>query len=153
MTPYLSAFLLSFLADRATKHLVYRHMAEEEKREMIPQKVYLWHRKNCGMAYGFLHHHLTELTWLTGFGIGAGLFYFFGLPSQPEQKAKKFGLALLFGGALGNWYERCLHKRVTDFIYIKGKHAPVFNIADVCIWVGGGLVALTECLSGKASKK
>jgi lipoprotein signal peptidase len=67
---------------------------------------------------------------------------------QPRQRALKWGLPLVLGGALGNVFDRIRYGHVIDFIdchtLYKGidKHWPTFNIADVAICVGVGLMAI-----------
>ena len=53
-------------------------------------------------------------------------------------------LALLLGGALGNLWDRLVHGSVRDFIdvYAGSHHWPTFNVADVAICVGCGLIIL-----------
>jgi signal peptidase II len=66
----------------------------------------------------------------------------------PTQKALKWGLPLVLGGALGNVFDRIRYGHVIDFIDIhvvwKGKdhHWPTFNVADIAICVGVGLMAI-----------
>ncbi len=67
---------------------------------------------------------------------------------QPRQRALKWGLPLVLGGALGNVFDRIRYGHVIDFIdahaIYKGieHHWPTFNIADVAICVGVGLMAI-----------
>ncbi len=67
---------------------------------------------------------------------------------QPRQLALKWGLPLVLGGALGNVFDRIRYGHVIDFIdchtIYKGidKHWPTFNVADVAICVGVGLMAI-----------
>ncbi len=81
---------------------------------------------------------------------------------QPRQRALKWGLPLVLGGALGNVFDRIRYGHVIDFIdfradWIKkanefvAKHAPdhvvtdhwpTFNVADIAICVGVGLMAI-----------
>jgi len=66
----------------------------------------------------------------------------------PRQHALKWGLPLVLGGALGNVFDRVRYGYVIDFvdahIVLKGRdhHWPTFNIADVAICVGVGLMAI-----------
>ncbi len=79
-----------------------------------------------------------------------------------EQKALKWGLPLVLGGALGNLSDRITRSQVIDFIDYRAKwvmdlnawvhsyvpgwtvtdHWPTFNIADVAICIGVGLMAV-----------
>jgi len=81
---------------------------------------------------------------------------------NPGQKALKWGLPLVLGGALGNLSDRIVRSNVIDFIdyqadwieamnrliakVVKGwsvtEHWPTFNVADIAICVGVGLMAV-----------
>jgi signal peptidase II len=49
-----------------------------------------------------------------------------------------WGLALIFGGAVGNLIDRFRYGHVVDFLdfYIGTAHWPAFNVADSAISVG-----------------
>ncbi len=74
---------------------------------------------------------------------------------QPRQHALKWGLPLVLGGALGNVFDRIRYGHVIDFIDVhamyKGHdhHWPTFNVADVAICVGVGLMAVDMFTSKK----
>ena len=59
---------------------------------------------------------------------------------------KKYSLLLIFGGAIGNLYDRILHNAVPDFIdlHIGGFHWFVFNVADIFITIGVFFMILLE---------
>jgi signal peptidase II len=63
---------------------------------------------------------------------------------QPNQRALKWGLPLVLGGALGNVFDRIRYGHVIDFIdaHIGERHWPTFNVADIAICVGVGLMAV-----------
>jgi lipoprotein signal peptidase len=67
---------------------------------------------------------------------------------QPKQRALRWGLPLVLGGALGNVLDRIRYGHVIDFIdahiVYKGidHHWPTFNVADIAICVGVGLMAV-----------
>jgi signal peptidase II len=75
---------------------------------------------------------------------------------RPEQRALRWGLPLALGGALGNLVDRIRYGYVIDFIdfYLKSggreRHWPTFNVADVAIVVGVGLMALDMLFSRRA---
>ena len=54
------------------------------------------------------------------------------------------GLALVLGGALGNLWDRLVRGAVVDFVdlYYGSWHWPAFNVADVAICIGAGMLVL-----------
>jgi signal peptidase II len=65
-----------------------------------------------------------------------------------DQTAMKWGLPLALGGAMGNLVDRIRFGWVVDFIDFSLKwggrehHWPTFNVADIAIVVGVGLMAI-----------
>ncbi len=53
-------------------------------------------------------------------------------------------IVLILGGALGNVYDRVVHGYVVDFLhfYWQDWHFPAFNVADIAITVGAGMMIL-----------
>lgn len=66
------------------------------------------------------------------------------------QNLMRFALMLIIGGALGNFIDRLNIGYVIDFIdwHYGGKHWPTFNIADVWISVGVGLMLIDMLRQG-----
>jgi signal peptidase II len=91
----------------------------------------------------------------------------------PGQRTLAWGLPLVLGGALGNLADRVTRGSVVDFIdYRAGwvesmnqlitklvstwhvtDHWPTFNVADICICVGVGLMALDMLGSGRRNRE
>jgi signal peptidase II len=77
---------------------------------------------------------------------------------QPRQRALKWGLPLVLGGALGNVFDRIHYGWVIDFIDVhvtRGgieHHWPTFNVADIAICVGVGLMAIDMMVSKRTPK-
>jgi signal peptidase II len=65
-----------------------------------------------------------------------------------DQRAMKWGLPLALGGAMGNLVDRIRYGWVVDFIDASLKwhghehHWPTFNVADIAIVLGVGLMAI-----------
>ena len=73
-----------------------------------------------------------------------------------DQKALKWGLPLVLGGALGNLVDRVRYGFVVDFIDVKitkGFTWPTFNVADIAICVGVGLMAVDMFTSRRRPAK
>jgi signal peptidase II len=60
------------------------------------------------------------------------------------EKLQRFALTMILGGAVGNLIDRIRLGYVIDFIdwHYGAKHWPTFNIADVAISVGVGLLLI-----------
>ncbi len=56
------------------------------------------------------------------------------------------GAAFLLGGGIGNLYDRFAFGSVTDFLHLQagGLQTGVFNMADVSIMIGTGLVLISS---------
>ena len=67
---------------------------------------------------------------------------------RPDQKVLIVALSLIVGGAIGNFVDRARYGYVVDFIdwYLKWggeeHHWPTFNVADVWITIGVGLMVI-----------
>ena len=59
---------------------------------------------------------------------------------------KKYSLLMIFGGALGNLYDRVFFEAVPDFIdfHVGNFHWFVFNVADIFISIGVLIMILSE---------
>ena len=59
---------------------------------------------------------------------------------------KKYSLLMIFGGALGNLYDRVFFQAVPDFIdfHVGNFHWFVFNVADIFISIGVLIMILSE---------
>jgi len=55
-----------------------------------------------------------------------------------------WGIGLIIGGALGNGVDRLRHGAVFDFLdfHVLGTHWPAFNLADMAITVGVGMILI-----------
>jgi signal peptidase II len=64
------------------------------------------------------------------------------------------GLILVIGGGFGNVYDRIMHGSVTDFLYINFGifQTGVFNVADLSITVGVGMILLYSLFEKKESE-
>jgi signal peptidase II len=120
---------------------------------------------NRGGAWGLLQN-ASELVRRPFFVVVslAAVVFIYSLYSRltPDQRALKWGLPLVLGGALGNLADRIIRSSVVDFIdYRAGwigtmndaiarvfsswhvtEHWPTFNVADIWICIGVGLMAI-----------
>ncbi|MGQ0643980.1 MAG: signal peptidase II [Elusimicrobiota bacterium] len=97
---------------------------------------------NTGAAFGIFGGNNSWLI-LSTTVILAILSVYYWRAGEQDARARA-GLALLWGGALGNLMDRVLRGGVVDFLdfHWRGWHWPAFNVADSCICAGVALLAL-----------
>ena len=71
-----------------------------------------------------------------------------------QEGKKKYFLLIVFGGALGNLYDRIFFKAVPDFIdlHVDNFHWFIFNVADIFITVGVISMIMFEILNNNKQK-
>ena len=142
----LSIIFLIFLLDRLSKTYVIYLDNKSNGSELLTSNFLsiklLW---NQGIAFGLLSFeksHLYNLLTVIIFIIVI-LIVFMTINSSG---IKKYALLMIFGGAIGNLYDRIIFKAVPDFIdfHIGSYHWFIFNLADVFISVGVFFMILSE---------
>lgn len=144
--------LLAFMAliwlfmDQATKLLALKHLADVPPRVVIPDFFNLVLVHNRGAAFGFLNDPSIDWQFWLFLGatiLGCGLIVYL-MRSAPPSRVLTLGLAGILGGALGNLIDRVRFRAVVDFLdFHYGEwHWPAFNVADIGICVGAGLVLI-----------
>jgi len=151
---FLSALVIAL--DRWTKIWVSHHIEEGDAITVIPHVFRISHVLNSGAAFSLfsVSAHPDRTRWLlTGFSLLAAVVVFgillkIGRRLTPTSLA----LALVFGGAIGNVWDRLRYATVIDFleVHIIHYHWPDFNIADSAIVIGGILLFIDALRSGKA---
>nr|Q0I1V9.1 RecName: Full=Lipoprotein signal peptidase; AltName: Full=Prolipoprotein signal peptidase; AltName: Full=Signal peptidase II; Short=SPase II [Histophilus somni 129PT] len=143
--PFLWISAVAFFTDLITKLAVVKNFSLYESINILPF-FNLTYVRNHGAAFSFLADHAG---WQKYFFILLALvvsfmILFFLYKNQATQKLQNTGYALMVGGALANAADRAYHGFVVDFFdfYWQQWHYPVFNIADVAICIGAGLLAI-----------
>jgi len=89
---------------------------------------------NRGVAFSMLSSFSNYLKWLLLFLIIGAFIY---IVYKRYILKIPFILGILFGGAIGNLYDRFIYNGVVDYIYWHcGFDFAVFNFADVMIDIG-----------------
>lgn len=123
-------------SDLFTKKLISDKLYIEEKKEIINNKVYLWHKKNRGFSYNRLENNPFCVKLISAAVCLVSLFTVLPVMFQKGFNVSKTCFCICLGGALSNLIDRLKNGSVTDFIYIKFKNAPIFNLADLFIVLG-----------------
>jgi signal peptidase II len=136
-----------FALDRWTKWMVETTFSPFDTKVVIPGFFSIVRSENPGIAFGLFQESTSR--YRTGalivFSVLAvGILAWMLRRVDRMDRWTAFGLALIFGGALGNVYDRVHAGAVTDFLdfYIGNVHWYTFNIADSAICTGAGLLLL-----------
>lgn len=114
--------------------------------------VHVW---NTGAAFSFLadaggwqRYFFVVIAAL----VSAYLIWFL---RKPLLALERWAGALILGGALGNGFDRSVRGYVVDFLdfHVAGWHWPAFNIADIAIVCGAGLMLLAAFAHSDAQRK
>ena len=135
-----------FILDRLTKIYIL-NLAEVENSVDIYVTSYLnlyliW---NKGIAFGLLSMNESIIYNFITIIIAVIIFIIFFMIWKNDN-IQRFFLALVAGGALGNFYDRIVYTAVPDFIdiHFQGFHWFVFNVADLFITIGVFCLILVE---------
>jgi signal peptidase II len=129
------------ILDQVTKALILKQLPLGGRLTVVPGFFDITHVHNPGGAFGFLAAMSAEVRSLLFVAVSllaAGLIVYFYWQTPARHRLLAFGLALVFGGAVGNLLDRIRLGIVVDFldVYIKDLHWPAFNVADSAITVG-----------------
>lgn len=156
------ALALALIAlDQLTKSWVVAEVTIGERAASWLGFFHLTHTRNTGAAFGLLRDLRLDLGFTTIDGVQV-----LGLVSllvaiavvvvlrRPTKLDRLTVVALgtLLGGAVGNGIDRLRLGYVTDFIQMQAGwfDFPVFNVADIAIVVGAGLLVLSTLLHPSA---
>lgn len=128
-------------ADWLTKIWITNRMELGETIAVIPEWLYLVHRRNPGVAFSFLADLPDgwRMPLLTGLSL-VGVVIFARMVLSSGDRIVRAAATVVLAGALGNLGDRLLNGFVTDFVLVR--YFPfVFNVADAAISVGGVILA------------
>jgi signal peptidase II len=150
--------VLSLAADLVTKAWAKAHLSGYDPKAHGLRRLEVWKgyiefifAQNPGGAWSFLRGLPDSLRRPFFLVVSAGAIVFIVTIYQRvrnDQWAMKLGLPLALGGAAGNLVDRIRYGWVVDFIDFSLKwggrehHWPTFNVADIAIVIGVGLMAI-----------
>jgi signal peptidase II len=145
--------LIIFFLDRLSKVYILK-LAELEKSLDIYLTPYLnlyliW---NKGIAFGLFSFNETYIYNFISIVILIVILAVL-VMLKKAQGIKKYSLIFVFGGSLGNFFDRIYYSAVPDFIdfHINNFHWFIFNVADIFISLGIVLLIMSEITSNKTN--
>ncbi len=147
---------VAFILDLLTKYIVVQRFNLYESVNILPI-FNLTYVRNPGAAFSLFADHDGWQKYffiLLAIGISLMLAYFM-KKNRVDQTLQNAAYALIIGGALANMVDRAYNGFVVDFFdfYWDIYHYPVFNVADIAICIGAGLLALDAFKGDKNKQK
>lgn len=148
------------VADRITKVYIRSAFSAFEIHPVIPGVFNIVHVENPGAAFGMLSdspsfwsHLFLACVSLVEMTIVAFLLWKPVRAGMRDTALLRVSLSLVFGGALGNLWDRLFRGTVTDFlqVFIGSYEFPSFNVADSAVSIGAVLLAIELLRSRKPS--
>lgn len=144
---YLILFSLSGLilaCDQFTKQWVQSSLVVGERHELLPFATLVYSTNN-GFAFGLLQRIPAPFQNIFFVGLPAFalvLIILIFIKLQDNQLLTSIALTTILGGALGNLIDRLRFGYVIDFLdfSLGGLRFPAFNLADISILLGLGLM-------------
>ncbi len=133
--PYAVLALLLVLLDQGVKYLVLTRIPLGGHVPFLPHLLELTYVQNTGAAFSILESH-TWLLALVSLVMSALLAWALFKPLF-RHPLGRFFLALVLAGAVGNLIDRTFRGFVVDMFNVLFMSFAVFNVADICVVVGG----------------
>ena len=131
------------IADQVTKWIVVKTMELGQSIEVIPGIFRFTYIHNYGAAFGSMADSRWIFMILSTVAIIAILVFIFW--KKPQSKLLLASLGLIAGGGIGNMIDRVCLGYVVDFIDFCAFPKVwmwIFNVADACVCIGAGMLAL-----------
>ena len=141
--------ILIIAADQITKYLVVSGMSIGDTAFSLGL-FDITYVKNEGAAFSMLSGRMSLLSIISVVFCIAVIVYW--IKKKPAHPLLCTSLMMIFSGAFANAIDRIFRGFVVDFIHTTFINFPVFNIADIAITVGAGLLILYEILFDKEDK-
>ena len=145
--------ILIFLFDIITKFAAQAHLPMMDTIPLWENVFHLTYVENRGIAFGLFSGGRIFFIGTTVLVLVLLAVLFIKTPKVKRSRWLKYGLSLVYGGAVGNLLERVAKGYVVDFLDFRLIHFPVFNVADIAICVGVALLMIDFFLSDNNSKE
>ncbi len=134
---YYLLILIAIALDQGVKTLIRTNMSVHESIPVIENIFHITYVQNTGAAFSMFSGHTGVLAIVTAV-VTIGMLAYMYKVRKTAHTSLMLSLALIVAGGIGNIIDRVSLKYVVDFLDFRVW--PVFNIADICVCVGCGLL-------------
>ena len=143
MLIWLAIIAVTVFLDQITKYLTIFYLKPIDTLPLIRDVLHLTYVENTGAAFGMMKDSRWVFMVISSVAIVGILVYLFW--KKPTSKLECLSLSFIVGGGIGNMIDRCYLTYVIDFLDFCAFPTVwmwVFNVADACVCVGGGMLLL-----------
>lgn len=145
--PYAILAAVLVAVDQLVKYLVLENIDLGQHVPFIPHILELTYVQNTGAAFSLFEEHTWILALISlAMSILLAVAIWKNFFRHPLGKVT---LTLLLAGAVGNLIDRVLRGFVVDMFNVLFMNFAVFNVADICVVVGGIAAALYYLFFGE----
>ena len=137
LTYYIIAAVL-IIIDQLTKWGILQNFELYDEKILIPSVFSLYYIQNPGAAWGIFAGRMTFFYIITVLVIGYLIYNFH--KYKVESKLARLSFSFILAGAIGNFIDRLAYGYVVDMFRLDFINFPIFNVADVCLTIGVGLM-------------
>ncbi|HFI0342551.1 TPA: signal peptidase II [Streptococcus suis] len=124
--------------DQLVKAWTVANIALDTVEPFLPGFMSLAYLRNYGAAWSILQNQQWFFTIVTLVVVTALIWYY--IKQIHGNIWTLFSLSLMIAGALGNFIDRIRLGYVVDMFHLDFISFPVFNVADICLSVGVGIL-------------
>lgn len=135
---YVVITLICVVIDQLVKWGTVAHFPLGEGMELIPGVVRLLYIQNRGAAWGILQGQMVFFYLITVIAVFAIIYLM--IREKQAPVFARIGYSLLLAGAIGNFIDRVWLGYVVDMFQLQFIQFPVFNVADMCLTIGVGML-------------
>ncbi len=146
--------LANIAADQVTKKMTRDHIEYNETIEVIGEYLILTKVENegafLGMGSSLSPIMRKVLLLILPAAVMIALLVYL-IRNKEITRMSMVALSFIVGGGIGNIYDRIVYGSVTDMVFIdlQFAHTGIFNLADVSVMIGTGLILLEQFLPKK----
>ncbi|HFI0037944.1 TPA: signal peptidase II [Streptococcus suis] len=134
--PILAAVLI--VLDQLVKAWTVANIELDTVEPFLPGFMSLAYLRNYGAAWSILENQQWFFTIVTIAAVTGLIWYY--IKQIQGNIWTLFSLSLMIAGALGNFIDRIRLGYVVDMFHLDFISFPVFNVADICLSVGVGIL-------------
>ncbi|HFI0716039.1 TPA: signal peptidase II [Streptococcus suis] len=124
--------------DQLVKAWTVTNIALDTVEPFLPGFMSLAYLRNYGAAWSILQNQQWFFTIVTIAAVTGLIWYY--IKQIQGNIWTLFSLSLMIAGALGNFIDRIRLGYVVDMFHLDFISFPVFNVADICLSVGVGIL-------------